>query len=646
MTPLRPIPRRRWLLIAALGVALSAGCGGSEPTDRAALDGAGGSAGTDGGPMAAGGAGGDFNGEAGDGGREGVPPFASVDGFSSNPVDLLRADPARDPFELLASDVAGPGAPTAEEYVDFAIGCYDDANACGAAECAAFASCCTASGSCCEPVLDGVLPSELDFESCDGLAVESCAADGGTFADAFGPEAPILTARGLVPKGSATAEGGAWLGGAVNLASERVVLEARFAPPIGCGGTCLESAGVGFAEPSGQGAFGGADVGLLLSGSREAVNLIVGGQVADSFDAGSNATVWTLVLSPNGEVEVLRNGVPQGPYAFDPASLGSARLAVFGRNLGPDSSSAAIARVTVRTERCDNPSDWSGRVPLVVSVNGEPSADLMMTAAQPSIAVAPTGVAFAFEADGAIFVGDEAAPSVVSLSTASPTLFPTEAFESGGIGEPELFSLLGSLYVFYTAYDADGVGRIGSAIVTGGIAQKNLAPVLSPDGNAVSLDSPTVAVREGLLILVVRATLASGERELWAYYSVDPLVGWERIVDGGLEDLTRVGSPTSELESPSLIVYNSAYHLYFARRSGTRWAVELAVSDELLLWRAIGEVLGPSGSGFDSLGARGPDATPRGDGIDLVYMGQDGVSFDLGYAARSAPSGTAPGVTQ
>ena len=83
---------------------------------------------------------------------------------------------------------------------------------------------------------------------------------------------------------------------------------------------------------------------------------------------------------------------------------------------------------------------------------------------------------------------------------------------------------------------------------------------------------------------------------------------------------------------------------YYARRAGTRWGVELAVSDELLIWRPLGEVLGPSGDGFDSMGARSPDAVSGDDRIELIYSGQDGVSFQLGYAERPAPSGSAPSV--
>jgi hypothetical protein len=141
--------------------------------------------------------------------------------------------------------------------------------------------------------------------------------------------------------------------------------------------------------------------------------------------------------------------------------------------------------------------------------------------------------------------------------------------------------------------------------------------------------------------MIVRATLSSGGTELHAFYSVDPDTGWARIVDGTLEELTRVDDASSEITSPSLIVHNSAYQLYYARRTGTRWAIELATSDELLIWRPLGETLGASGEGFDSLGARGPDARSLPDRVEMVYTGQDGVSFRLGIASRAAPSDTA-----
>jgi hypothetical protein len=75
---------------------------------------------------------------------------------------------------------------------------------------------------------------------------------------------------------------------------------------------------------------------------------------------------------------------------------------------------------------------------------------------------------------------------------------------------------------------------------------------------------------------------------------------------------------------------------------GTRWSIELAVSDELLIWRPMGRVLGPGEQSFDSLGARSPDAISGPDRVQLLYSGQNGVAFQLGVAARAAPSDTAP----
>jgi hypothetical protein len=105
-----------------------------------------------------------------------------------------------------------------------------------------------------------------------------------------------------------------------------------------------------------------------------------------------------------------------------------------------------------------------------------------------------------------------------------------------------------------------------------------------------------------------------------------------------------VQSTTAEITEPSLMIHNSAYQLYYARRNGTRWSVELLVSDELLLWRPLGDVLGGSDEAYDSLGARSPDVISRPDRIDIVYSGQDGVAFRLGTASRAAPSDTAPSI--
>ena len=634
MSRIRGTTHHRWLRTSAVLAVLMLGCGDTPAGETSFEDsgGMGGANAPDG-----------FAGESGAGGAGGAAvPSADggVSGFESNPVEMLLANPERNPFDFLGTDTQG-----GSDYAAAAALCYSVDEACAGPDCSAFASCCLDSGQCCGPKTgDASVPALLDFVSCQGQTLEGCVEGTGFGASTFGPLEPKLTSRGLVPNGTASSEGGGVIGAPVDLASEQVRLEFRFALPIGCSGSCLESAGVAFtgSEP---GVFVEADLGLLLSGSRELVSLMVGGAVLDSFDAGSGSTVWSLLVSPSGSVEVERNGVSQGTYAFDSASLSEAKLVVFGRNLLPDANSAAIARVSVETLVCDNPSAWTGRGPMSVTLQGTPSP-AHAGARKPSIAEHQGETLVAFELDGEIFVATREAPFELDLSDGAPALVATEDYEAMGLGDPELVSGGTFLALAYTARDSSGSGSIRAALYSEELSLfvKTDAAILVPNAEVVSFDAPSLVLRDGLWLMVVRASLSSGATELRAYYASELEGVWERIVDGGLEPLTRVEDATQEISDPSLLVHNSAYHLYYGRRSGTRWTVELAVSDEMLLWRALGKSLGASGAGFDSLGARSPDAISGVDQIDLVYSGQNGVSFQIGTAKRAAPSDTASSI--
>jgi len=621
-----------WPPLAAVLALAVAGCGESSSSGGAALDpGAGGTNGDSG-----------SAGENGTGGGAGTgaPVSEGSGGVTDNPVDQLFADPERNPGDFLGAD-----AEAADGYADAARACYASPDACGDAECSAFASCCVNNGTCCKPILDDpALPALLDFRACPGQTVDECAEGVGSSAVAFGELEPILTGRGLVPNGTATAEGGALIGEPVDLSSQRIQIDVQFSVPIGCNGTCLESAGVAFTNTQ-PGAFVAAEVGLLLSGSRDAVNLMIGDEVADSFDAGVDSTTWRLILSPAGSVQVFRDGAALGSYAFNAASLEQARLVVFGRNLGAAATSAAIAVLEVESSFCDIPSSWSDRRALSITLDGSEVPGHALGSG-PSIVDHRGTRRVAYLVDTEIFVAEEEAPGALFLSGPSPALVPTETYESMGIGDAELVWDGSFLFLFYTAWDGNGAGSVRAAVSAQDplLFMKSERPVLTPSGDVVSYEAPSVVYRDGLWLLIARASLASGATELHAFYTSDPGAGWERVVNGDLEQLTRIEDATSELTGPSLIIHNSAYQLYYGRRTGTRWAVELAVSDELLLWRPMGEVLGGSGEGFDSLGARSPDAISQPDRIDIVYSGQDGVSFRLGTASRAAPSDTAPSI--
>ena len=614
------------LALAALLGGAPLGCGDSErPLDADAFN----PAGTGGRGGAGGGAG--FENVGGQGGT-GVPMAdGGFGGIGSNPVDQLSADPSR----------SGPDVASPESYEEDAAVCYDTPASCGAGGCEAFASCCVATGACCQPVVDELgLPSELDFQQCAGLELALCGTGDGSAA-AFGLAEPVISDQGLVPNGNAEVEGGVLVGDPVNLSSMRVELSVQFALPIGCGSTCLQSAGVAFTASTPD-EFVDVDVGLLLSGARSEVSLMVGNAVAASFDAGNDATQWQLVLSPEGTAEVFRDDVSQGNYPFDAAGLTQAQLVIFGRNVGAISDSAAVATIDVQSSLCDNPSAWLDRAPLSVTFEG---SDVPRHASGRAPSVVDQGPTrrVAYEVGHEIFVAEQAAPGALVLDSLVPALVATEPFEALGVGDPELVADDGSLLLFYTASDDVGAGSIRLAVSDQDppAFTKDVQPIVEPTGAVVSYDAPTVFRREGLWVLIARATLTDGATELHAFYTNDLDAPWTRIIDGGLEHLTRTDGPGSELADPSIIVHNSAYHLYYARRTGTRWAVELAVSDELLLWRPLGEVLHGSGAGFDSLGARSPDAISGPDRVDLVYSGQNGVSFGLGTATRIAPSETA-----
>ena len=622
--------------MAAVLAVVSFGCGSTESAGSApGLDNndTGGRAGSGGSAGAAG---------AGAGGSAGMEaPDNFVDALADNPLEELYANPERNTGDLLG--LSADGTEGAQGYNDAALACYASASACGDPSCSAFATCCVNTGACCAPVVDGAaIPGVLDFRGCDGQDVFDCAEASNATALSFGELEPVLNARGLVPNGTADAEGGALIGEPVNLASQRVELNVQFSLPIGCGGTCLESAGVAFTATE-PGDFVNADVGLLLSGSREVVNVMVGNEVADSFFAAPGSTKWQMVLSPDGSAQVFRDGALQGRYPFDPAALTEAQLVAFGRNLSEPADSAAIASIEVELAYCDNPQAWVERQPVSISASDFPRHSF---GSAPSIVALGQTRYVAYALDGQIYVGQQVTPNEFLVPEATPALFATEPYEAMGLGDPELVWDGNSAFLFYTARDENGAGSIGVAMADESLAvfNKSSTPVLVPSVDASSYEAPTVIFRDGLWLMVVRATLPSGATELQAFYTNNRDAGWARIVNGALEQLTRVQSATSEITEPSLMVHNSAYQLYYARRTGTRWSVELMVSDELLLWRQMGDVLGGSEQAFDSLGARSPDVISLPDRVDIVYSGQDGVAFQLGTASRTAPSSTAQSI--
>ncbi|MGB5810967.1 MAG: hypothetical protein WBG86_10590, partial [Polyangiales bacterium] len=334
----------RTLTMGALALIVAVGCGDfgepGEPGGDASFGGSGGTAG----PNAPNGGGGTEGGGAGAGGAGGEGPgiVDVFDGVISNPVDVLVADPDRSSWDALTITDGG----SASDYAATALACFEAPAACGGAACTVFATCCVDNGTCCKAPEFAELPSAIDFPSCAGTDLATCVAP--TSASVFGPATLEITNRGLIPDGNASEEGGALIGETVDLAGTRVRVDVEFALPVGCGVSCLESAGVAFTSEAPD-AFVNAGLGLLLSGSRDELNLMIGNAVVRSFDPGNDATQWSLIATPDGRVDVLRDDVVQFTASFDPSTLRQARLALFGRNLSEGAKRAAIRTVEFST---------------------------------------------------------------------------------------------------------------------------------------------------------------------------------------------------------------------------------------------------------------------------------------------------------
>ncbi|MDH3729355.1 MAG: hypothetical protein OER77_17630, partial [Myxococcales bacterium] len=510
MSQNRRIQCWKWLGAAAALVVLLGGCGEDIDSRGNLTAGPTGGTGTPDGSEDVGGAG-------GGGGSSGVTFHGNIEVVDQNPVGTLVADPGNSGYEA----VTGTDMSTPMEYATLAFTCYASPDACLADSCGVLATCCVDTGTCCKPIADPPLPPELDFQACDGLDLDSCAVGDGTTAVATDPSQPVINDGGLVPGGDASSEGSAIIGDPVDLATTRVRVDVEFTLPIGCGPSCLESAGVTFSNTT-PGAFIEAEVGLLLNGSRNEVNLMIGDTVADTFDAGSDQTRWALVVSPEGRVEVLRNDIGQGPHAFDPSTLRQASLILFGRNLSEAQNSAAIRRIEVQTSFCDIPSSWNVRAPVVITDDMGGVLPSERFGRGPSVASDGSEVLrFAYAIDGEFFWGRSSGGGLVELISPAPALSPSFAHEAGGVEDPDLVFDGTDWHLFYTARDENGVGSIGHAVATPAetFLTADPIPTLSAIDGAVSLDAPTVHWRAGLWVLIARATLGSGATELRAYYT-------------------------------------------------------------------------------------------------------------------------------
>jgi hypothetical protein len=532
------------------------------------------------------------------------------------------------------------------------IDCEDEA-------CASWPSCCPGRGACCGPTLASPLPSALDFRGCVTQPVAS-RCTGGEVA-AFGDPGPWVDADGWLHAGGREADGGLVVGAPVDLRHYRLRIDVELGR-AGCGaGGCMESAGIAVTEahPGGPHPVVRPLVGLLASGERDEVVLLVGDERVAAWPFEQEIERWTLTLDPTGRAVVERDGASVSSHPY--AAIGASHLVIFGRSENRPAGGPAgsrIGQVAIETTVCDSPTAWSGREP-VTALSTPPSG---AARSAPSIARRPLGeYALAYESGGAIFVLDPTTDEAWNGGRA--ILAPSTSYDSNGVFDPELqwddggADGAGQWVLFYTAVDAHDVRRIGRATSTpGGAFAPDAAASIDPAEleGTVGVEMPTVArTFDGTWVLVARANGVDGESRLVAFTANSlsgasisdraPLMHYPHTTLGELTTRrpTTMGLAfdAREIAHPSLVVQNGAFHLYYAGRHGTRWSIGLMTSDDLRHWRTFAEpVLARDPSRLGELGVRAPDVLFHDQRVELVYVADDGVHGVVERAHRMSAS--------
>ncbi len=526
----------------------------------------------------------------------------------------LYADPSR-----TADDRGELASPDPGVFDDAIASCFDglDSDGDGDADCAdsdcasTVRSCCAGRGDCCAS------PSTVSFFA-DPASLATCASDPASCLPAAGFGAPgPYVADGLSGGGDGVYDSGLLFDASVDLDAERATLSGTLALPADCDGGCMESVSFGFTDQDALDTQSHVEplLALTLSPSRGEVSLRAGDRVLARFAAAEGA--WSIHAAPDGTVgvESPTGSEPVGPR-FVPAS--GAHPVVWGHNANPSATASGGARLlalSLQRALCDMPRAWA---PATVVSDG---SDPLPIAGRPSIASIDGVDVLAWAGDGTI-----------ELATGSSaegdwtTIAGVGGSELERFSDPELLPLepLGGegLALFMTREGSDaGIVRAAGNL-SDGFGDASL--VLDPAAiGATRIAAPTLAVRNGTPALVMIAWAEfGGDRQLHAFSSGDAGESWEPRGALALPEL----EDAEELGSPSLTVQNGTYLLYLPVRRGTRWRIAQIVSDDLRYWRLVDDRALASGSGsYAPLGARAPDARVWGGGVELFYLGIDGV---------------------
>jgi hypothetical protein len=589
----------------SVGLLLLAACALEAPATPAADGGVGfadGAAGDDAGPA-----------RDSDSGADASDP--RVDAGAPEDVFAFPANPARDQA-LADAFEAAPGSRAACYEHDDADGLLD----CETDDCRGLASCCVNRGDCCAP-RTSTLPSALTFD-CDDL--DTCF--GEVFAQPFGSPSPFpVRSVGLAAGGDTSFDSGVLVGEAIELASERVVLDARFARTA-CGeGVCVASFAVGLTT---QSALGDSEhvaplVAMQVSAAREGIALVAAGRVVARVDFVPEAR-WSLAVRPDGRAELLRDRTVVASTRIAPAR---ARVVLYGHATNPSATAdpeepqVILTSFGAQVATCDMVRAWEGASEVVVFDGATPGTFELVT----DVAVARTAstrwLAFTDATSGneRLHVARDRSGFELDRNALPESyedaVHPTLAFDG-----TQLFLVVErttelSISLAALRFD-EGLG----AFVEDASLGLNELPV--------GLTDVSLAFHRGHALLVAR-----NGASLDAFVRGPETSGvWQRI--GSVPDASLLGGGLT----PGLIVHHDTYLLHHTWRRGARGGIALVASDELVAWRPVeDDLLTPSA--IDVLGARASSALSAGDSIELFYVADDGVRRRLAARTRLAPAG-------
>jgi hypothetical protein len=597
---------------------------------------------------------------AGDGGIRALDDASAVDGASlggdADPDPGLYA-PETDCFDFVDDDTDG--------VVDCADpGCGEQVVCCALG---------SERAGCCAPQV----AASLDLSDCAaGGDIRTCAAGVSTFgtaalslrADLAGCDAPSV----LVPGDDASADTGVVLPGLLDPAVSRITVS------MVVGGTATDGvARVGVALVPDAPLNGRVVplVGVVLSAGE--LRVVIGevelaiARVAEQ--ACPTAVPVELVLDPSGAIEVRANGARIYTGAMPAAAR--ARLAVYGRH-GAGDPAAWVGGVSVRRDVCSVLAPERTTTPVLVGAAPGARIGRVSIARRDGEALGRAAI----EIDGRILPATEIAGGIRVDDTENPLVVAdvprAGADWSAGASDPQLRWTGTGYQLLFAGRDADGTSNLFAMSFSAGLGSPTTpAVILSMDeasalasAQFTAIDEPAYFERAGAGYLIYRASTAEYSELRLATLSItlaDALASETppelssrdaSYAEGSLAGVLRRsgtgdGFDRDEIGAARVLdLGDGVVRIFYAGRRGTRWSIGALVTTDLVNYDQAAEgapLLGPSGAGFDALGASSPElvVSPIVGSVaqlSMYYTASAGTLSSLGLASQAIRVGETP----